>query len=105
METYNFGQNKMEQQTPIPANQGWSRTKAKTRHFRGESGGSINFPFILSKIIVVPFLQIPRFSALSGQSLQNLKSDYIAPTKFQYSNRLVLPTFFLFVCFLAKLIK
>ena len=72
METYDFGQNKMEQQTPIPPNQGWSRAKAKTRHFPirdfgggGGSGGSINFPFILSKIIVVPFLQIPQFSSTS----------------------------------------
>ena len=53
---YGLGQNKMEQQTPSspPPNQGWSRTKAITPHFRildfGRRGG-INFPFILSKIV------------------------------------------------------
>ena len=28
-----FVQNKMDQQTPISPNQGWSRAKGKTRHF------------------------------------------------------------------------
>ena len=44
----------MEQQTPIPPNQGWSRAKGKTRHFPildlGRVGG-LGFPFILPKIL------------------------------------------------------
>ena len=44
--TQSVSKNKMEQQTPIPPpNQGWSRAKAKTRHFSildlgGDGGGS-----------------------------------------------------------------
>ena len=58
----NLGQKKIEQQTPIPPkNQGWSRAKAKTRPFfffwlggeGGGGGGGINFPSVLSKIVVV----------------------------------------------------
>ena len=42
---------------PPPQNQGWSRAKAKTRHFPildlgGQGGrGGLGFPFILSKIV------------------------------------------------------
>ena len=53
--TQSVSKNKMEQQTPIPPpNQGWSRAKAKTRHFSildlggdGGGGGS-RFPSVLS---------------------------------------------------------
>ena len=46
----------MEQQIPIPLNQGWSRGKAKKRHFShpwfgGGGWGDTNFPSILSKIV------------------------------------------------------
>ena len=51
---YNPWQNKMEQQTPIPPNQGWSRAKGKNMPFShlwfGGMGGQ-GFPFILSKIV------------------------------------------------------
>ena len=57
-ESYNLGQNKMEQQTPIPTsqkkNQGWRRAKGKNAPFShpwfGGEGG-LGFPFILSKIV------------------------------------------------------
>ena len=52
---YNLGQSKMDQQTPIPPNQRWSRPKAKTHYFPIlDSGGEwgTNFPStILSKIV------------------------------------------------------
>ena len=42
--SYNLGENKMEQQTPIPPNQGWRRAKGKDAPFShpwfGEGGGS-----------------------------------------------------------------
>ena len=46
----------MEQQTPIPPNQGWTRAKGKNAPFshpwfRGEGG--LGFPFIVSKIVGV----------------------------------------------------
>ena len=59
-ESYNLGQNKMEQQTPIPTsqkkNQGWRRAKGKNAPFShpwfgGEGGGGLGFPFIFSKIV------------------------------------------------------
>ena len=42
---------------PPPRNQGWSRAKAKTRHFMGGDGGgwgegALKFPSVLSKIVV-----------------------------------------------------
>ena len=52
--TQSVSKNKMEQQTPIPPpNQGWSRAKAKTRHFSildlgGDGGGGLDFPSVLS---------------------------------------------------------
>ena len=51
--TQSVSKNKMEQQTPIPPpNQGWSRAKAKTRHFSildlGGDGGGLDFPSVLS---------------------------------------------------------
>ena len=54
-ESYNLGQKKMEQQTPIPPpNQGWRRAKGKNAPFShpwfGGEGG-LGFPFILSKIV------------------------------------------------------
>lgn len=52
---HNLGQNKMEQQTPIPPpNQGWSRTKEKTHYlpiFDLGVRGSLVFPFILSTVV------------------------------------------------------
>ena len=52
-----LAQNKMEQQTRSPPNQGWSRTKgryAPLSHIwfggRRGGGGGLGFPFILSKI-------------------------------------------------------
>ena len=53
--TYNLGQNKMEQQTPIPPQiKDEAARRAKTRHFPildlGGRGG-LGFPFILSKIV------------------------------------------------------
>ena len=54
-DTYNLGQNKMEQQTPIPPQiKDEAARRAKTRHFPildlGGRGG-LGFPFILSKIV------------------------------------------------------
>ena len=55
-ESYNLGQKKMEQQTPIPPPQikDDAARRAKTRHFPildlGGRGG-LGFPFILSKIV------------------------------------------------------
>ena len=54
-ESYNLGQNKMEQQTPIPPQiKDDAARRAKTRHFPildlGGRGG-LGFPFILSKIV------------------------------------------------------
>ena len=54
--TQSVSKNKMEQQTPIPPpNQGWSRAKAKTRHFSildlggdGGGGGVLDFPSVFS---------------------------------------------------------
>ena len=43
-----FVQNKLDQQTPIPPNQGWSRAKGKTRHFP-----ILRIPPILSKIVAL----------------------------------------------------
>ena len=57
-QSYNLGQNTMEQQTPIPHPQikDEAARRAKTRHFPildlGGRGGGLGFPFILSKIIV-----------------------------------------------------
>ena len=59
--TNDLGQNKMEQQTPIPPpppqTKDEAARRAKTRHFpildlKGRGG--LGFPFILSKIVVVP---------------------------------------------------
>ena len=51
----NLGQNKMEQQTPSPPNQGWRRAKGKNAPFShpwfGGGEGGLGFPFILSKIV------------------------------------------------------
>ena len=48
-------QNKMEQQTPIPPNQRWSRAKGKNTPFSlpwfGRGEGGLGFPFVLSKIV------------------------------------------------------
>ena len=52
----------MEQQTPIPQNQGWSQARAKIHHLPildfwigwgggGGGGGGSNFPSTLSKIV------------------------------------------------------
>ena len=45
--SYNLGQNKMEQQIPIPPNQGWSRAKGKNapffHPFLGGGGGGSRF--------------------------------------------------------------
>ena len=49
--SYNLGQNKMEQQTPSPPNQGWSRTKGKNAPFShhwfwGEGGSRFSIYFV-----------------------------------------------------------
>ena len=48
---YNLGQNKMEQQTPIPPNQGWSRARGKNAPFShpwfgGEGGSRFSIYFV-----------------------------------------------------------
>ena len=63
--SYNLGQNKMEQQTPIPPQiKDEAARRPKTRHFPildfGGRGG-LGFPFILSKIVAVPFKVDPKF--------------------------------------------
>ena len=61
-ESYNFGQNKMEQQTPIPPPQKKSRMTPREGQKRaifpsliwgggGEGRGGLGCPFILSKIV------------------------------------------------------
>ena len=45
----------MEQQTPIPQNQGWSRARAKIHNLPildwGGGGSGSNFPSVFSKIV------------------------------------------------------
>ena len=58
-ESYNLGQKKMEQQTPIPPSQKKSRMTPREGQKRaifpsliwGGGGGGLGFPFILSKIV------------------------------------------------------
>ena len=54
---YNLGQNKMEQQTPIPPKsrmkprEGQKRAIFPSLIWGGGGGGGLGFPFILSKIV------------------------------------------------------
>ena len=64
--SYNLGQNKMEQQTPIPPKSRMKRREGQKRAIflsliLGGRGGGLGFPFILSKIVAVPFKVDPKF--------------------------------------------
>ena len=84
----NLGQNKMEQQTPIPPQiKDEAARRAKTRHFpildlRGRGG--LGFPFILSKIVALKtFLWNSGNWWRTNRSLGDLQrtSNYIVQTR------------------------
>ena len=63
--SYNLGQNKMEQQTPIPPKSRMKRREGQKRaifpFLIWEGRGGLGFPFILSKIVAIRFKVDPKF--------------------------------------------
>ena len=78
--TQSVSKNKMEQQTPIPPpTQGWSRAKAKTRHFSildlgGD--GDLDFPSVLSNNVASGKKKKKKILLLSAQLKSSLQFPF-----------------------------
>ena len=82
--SYNLGQNKMEQQTPIPPKSRMKRREGQKRAIflsliLGGGGGGLGFPFILSKIVRRRLVacELDADSLLAGKLLIKLNLAYI----------------------------
>ena len=77
--SYNLGQNKMEQQTPIPPNQGWSRAMGKNAPFShpwfGGRGG-LGFPFIFAILDKIKWNSKPHPPQIKDEAARRAKTRH-----------------------------